>query len=155
MSVIEDFRRTPEGKIIQGARHTSYILNHEYRNKAIMTAYSRLKNMVDDFDTIACCGISGIMVVPQIAELLRKNILIVRKNVDGYSKFILEGAYGRRYIIIDDLICSGSTCKYITRQIKEEIPGLKCLGIYTYMKEDCAYSNCPDLCMRDLRIPYL
>ena len=98
---LDEFRRTPDGKVIQGCSHTSRVLSHKYRNQVIMDTYTGLKKYDGSYDAIACCGTSGLMVVPQIAELLNKNIIVVRKNTDGYSDFMVEGASTRQYIIID------------------------------------------------------
>jgi len=153
---IDDFRKTDDGKIIQGASHTSRVLNHKYRNRVIIEAYTKLKKVDFWYDAIVCSGTSGMIVVPQIAELLKKNIIIIRKkNDNSYSDFIVEGPHTNQYIIIDDLICSGSTVKYIINNIREESSRSKCMGIYTYMKDECAYRNRPDLCLRDLKIQYL
>lgn len=152
---LDEFRRTPDGKVIQGCSHTSRILSHKYRNKMIMTTYQHLKKYDGSYDAIACCGTSGLMVVPQIAELLNKNIVVVRKQIDGYSDFLVEGACTRQYIIIDDLICSGGTVEHIIKNIKEELPIAKCIGVYSYMRDQCAYRNMPELCERDLGISYL
>jgi adenine/guanine phosphoribosyltransferase-like PRPP-binding protein len=157
-SSIEDHRKMKDGKYIQGCCHTSLILNHKNRNKAIIGAVCDLRKIIDDFDSIACCGTSGLMVVPQIAEILDKHIVIVRKNERSYSSFKIEGVSPYRYIIIDDLICSGSTIRHIKNSIKEEIPMAKCIGVYCYMPNECAYRNddCGSkLCQRDLGIPLL
>ena len=86
---LDDFRRNEDGSIIQGASHTCRVLNHKYRNKVIINAYTKLSKADFWFDSIACCGTSGMLVVPQIAELLKKNIIVVRKNLDCYSDFII------------------------------------------------------------------
>lgn len=152
---LDEFRRNADGSIIQGAAHTSRILNHKYRNKIIINTYSYLNKLDIDYDSIACCGTSGLMVVPQIAELLNKNIIVVRKQKDGYSDFMVEGAATNNYIIIDDLICSGGTVKHIIKNIRRETPRSKCIGVYCYMPEESSYRNCPEYCKRDLGIPYL
>ena len=152
---LDEFRRNADGSIIQGAAHTSRILNHKYRNKIIINAYSHLNKLDIYYDSIACCGTSGLMVVPQIAELLNKNIIVVRKKKDGYSDFMVEGAATNLYIIIDDLICSGGTVKHIIKNIRRETPRSKCVGVYCYMPEESSYRNCPEYCKRDLGIPYL
>ena len=77
---LDEFRRTPDGKVIQGCSHTSRILSHKYRNKIIMTTYQDLKKYDGSYDAIACCGTSGLMVVPQIAELLNKNIIVGKEE---------------------------------------------------------------------------
>ena len=82
-SPIEDVRQTGSG-IIQGASHTCHVLNHKVRNKIIIKAVCDLRKISKDFDSIACCGVSGLMVVPQIAEILNKNILVVRKDERRY-----------------------------------------------------------------------
>jgi adenine/guanine phosphoribosyltransferase-like PRPP-binding protein len=152
---LDDFRRTDDGSIIQGAAHTSRILNHKYRNKIIINAYTKLNKLDIYYDAIACCGTSGLMVVPQIAELLKKNIIVVRKQKDGYSDFMVEGTHTNHYIIIDDLICSGGTIKHIIKNIKAETPRSKCVGVYCYMPEESVYRNCPQYCKRDLGVEYL
>jgi len=155
LSELEDFRRTENGRVIQGASHTSRILNHKYRNQIIIKAFSDLRKLDIHYDAIACCGVSGLMVVPQIAELLKKNIVIVRKNEERYSDFIVEGCSTNYYIIVDDLVCSGNTAKYIMSNIKEETPFSKCVGIYSYMPEECGYRTDSSYCKTELGIPYL
>ena len=154
---IEEVRNS-DGGIIQGASHTSHVLNHKIRNKIIIKAVCDLRKIKNEFDSIACCGVSGLMVVPQIAELLNKNILIIRKNEKRYSEFRTEGVAPLRYVVVDDLICSGTTINHITRIIKEEYPRARCIGVYCYLPQECAYSadaQGSKLCERDLGMPLL
>ncbi|NDB60499.1 phosphoribosyltransferase [bacterium] len=154
-----DHRKTADGKYIQGCSHTSLVLNHKNRNKIIIDAVCKLRKIKDSFDSIACSGTSGLMVVPQIAELLDKHIVIVRKNDErSYSDFRIEGVSPFRYIIIDDLICSGNTIRHIKRSIKEEHSRSSCIGVYCYLPSECSYG--PNdlgskLCQRDLGVPLL
>ena len=154
---IEEVRNT-DGGIIQGASHTCHVLNHKIRNKIIIKAVCDLRKIAKDFDSIACCGVSGLMVVPQIAEILNKNILVVRKDERRYSDFTTEGVAPFRYVVIDDLICSGKTIKHITDTIKEEYPRARALGVYCYLPEECGYPDDHEgskLCERDLGLPLL
>lgn len=154
---IEEIRNT-DGGIIQGASHTCHVLNHKIRNKIIIKAVCDLRKITKEFDSIACCGVSGLMVVPQIAEILNKNILVVRKDEKRYSDFATEGVAPFRYVVIDDLICSGKTVKHITNTIKEEYPRARALGVYCYLPEECGYSADNEgskLCQRDLGLPLL
>lgn len=154
---IEEIRNT-DGGIIQGASHTCHVLNHKIRNKIIIKAVCDLRKITKEFDSIACCGVSGLMVVPQIAEILNKNILVVRKDERRYSDFATEGVAPFRYVVIDDLICSGKTVKHITDTIKEEYPRARSLGVYCYLPEECGYSADNEgskLCQRDLGLPLL
>ena len=153
----EDVRKTDSG-IIQGASHTCHVLNHKTRNKIIIQAVCKLRKISDSFDSIACCGVSGLMVVPQIAELLNKNIVVVRKGEQCYSEFRTEGVAPFQYIILDDLICSGSTVKHIKRILKDEYPRSKCVGAYCYLPNETAYKDNHEgslLCQKDLGIPLL
>jgi adenine/guanine phosphoribosyltransferase-like PRPP-binding protein len=155
---MEDVRKTSDGKYIQGASHTCHVLNHKERNKIIIKAVCDLRKISDSFDSIACCGVSGLMVVPQIAELLNKNIIVVRKGERCYSEFRTEGVAPFRYIILDDLICSGGTVKHIKRVLKDEYSRSSCIGVYCYLPNECAYRNNEEgnkLCQRDLGIPLL
>jgi len=155
---IEDVRKTDNG-IIQGASHTCHVLNHKIRTKIIIKAVCDLRKISNEFDSIACCGSSGLMVVPQVAELLNKNIVLVRKEQEKcYSNFAIEGVAPFRYIILDDLICSGNTVRHIKRTIKDEHPRSKCIGLYCYLPKECAYSddiNGSKICQRDMGIPLL
>jgi len=155
---IEDARKTADGQYIQGASHTCHVLNHKIRNKIVIKAVCDLRKIKDQFDCIACCGVSGLMVVPQIAELLNKNILVVRKDEKRYSEFRTEGVAPFRYVVIDDLICSGDTIRYIQKLIKEDYPRARCVGIYCYLPDECGYSADKEgskLCERDLGSPLL
>lgn len=139
---VDDFRRTDNGQIIQGASHTCRVLNHKHRNKVIIKAICDLRRISDTFDSIACCGVSGLMVVPQIAEILDKHIVIVRKpDEKRYSDFYIEGVSPFRYVIVDDLICSGDTLKWIRQSIHEDNPKARCVGLYCYIPEECAYTE--------------
>jgi adenine/guanine phosphoribosyltransferase-like PRPP-binding protein len=156
-SEVDDYRKTSDGKIIQGASHTCHVLNHKERNKIIIKAVCNLRKISDSFDSIACCGVSGLMVVPQVAELLNKHIVIIRKKDEQcYSEFSIEGVSPFRYIILDDLICSGNTVRRIQRTISSEHPRAKCLGLYCYIPEECAYtSETSKLFERDYHMPLL
>lgn len=156
-SPIDDVRKTSDGKYIQGASHTCHVLNHKERNKIIIKAVCDLRKISDSFDSIACCGISGLMVVPQVAELLNKHIVIVRKKDDRcYSEFAIEGVAPFRYIILDDLICSGDTVRHIKWNIGNECGRARCVGLYCYMPKECAYTQKNSkLFERDFGMPLL
>lgn len=152
---IDDFRITENGQVIQGASHTCRVLNHKVRNKYIIQTLCDLRKCKVDFDAIVCAGTSGLMIAPPVAELMNKHICVVRNTTDCYSEFPVEGVSPYRYVIVDDLICSGKTVKRIIKAMKDQHPKASCVGVYTYIKEECSYRNSPKLCERDLRIPYL
>jgi len=109
-----------------------------------------------DYDSIVCCGTSGLIVAPQVCEILNKEIVVIRKpHEKRYSPFIIEGVLGTGFIFLDDLVCSGNTLNYVLKIIKEEHPYAKCIGAYCYMKEKCAYKTMPEYFYRDFGIEYL
>lgn len=156
--ITSEVNRTEDGQYINASSHTCHVLNHKVRNKIIIKAVCDLRKISYTFDSIVCCGTSGMMVVPQIAELLNKNITLVRKGEKCYSDFIVEGVAPFRYIIIDDLICSGNTVRHIKNKIKDDFPRAICTGIYCYIPNETAYQpneQGSKLCQRDLGIPLL
>lgn len=137
---IDDFRHTEDGKIIQGSAHTCQVINHKNRNKIVIKAVCDLRKIQNSFDSIVCCGVSGLLVAPQVAEIINKNLVIVRKpDEKRYSKFFMEGAAPYLYVILDDLLCSGDTLKWIRNTIYEDCPKAKCVGLYCYLPEECSY----------------
>jgi hypoxanthine phosphoribosyltransferase len=79
--------------------------------------------------------------VPQITELLDKHIVVIRKPDEKcYSDFPMEGVTPFRYVIVDDLVCSGSTIKHIKHTIYEDCPKAQCVGVYCYIPDECAYT---------------
>lgn len=150
---MEQHRKT-DGGILQGCRHTTLVLNHRERNRVIFECIRCLDRI--KFDSVVVCGTSGLLVGPQISELLNKNLVIVRKrNEKRYSPFHIEGAYPGDYVVVDDLVCSGSTLKHILNNIKEEYPKAKCCGVYSYIQADCAYSKVPEVFEKEYKLPYL
>jgi len=152
---VDEVRLTADGLIIRGASHTCHVLNHKVRTKAIIKSVCQLRPMAHTFDSIVCCGTSGLLVAPQIAEILDKHIIVVRKDQKCYSEFLVEGVAPDRYIIIDDFICTGDTVRYIMDCISEDSPSSRCYGVYCYMGEDCSYYGCPDELEAEFGIKYL
>ena len=156
---IEDVRIAGNGDIIQGSSHTCYVLNHKIRNKIIIKSVCDLRKIKDSFDSIACCGVSGLLVVAQVAELLDKHIVVIRKSGEKcYSEFRTEGVAPFRYIILDDLICSGSTINRITSVLKTEYPRSRPIGVYCYLPKETVYSadkTGSKFCEQELGMPLL
>ena len=138
----------------EGCEHTRVVLNHKNRNQIVMNTIKDLRDY--DYDSIVCCGTSGILVAPQVCEILNKEIVIVRKDHEKrYSPFVIEGILGNRFVFLDDLVCSGGTLRHVIKNIKEEHHYAKCVGVYCYMKDKCGYRNAHDLFYRDFGVEYL
>jgi adenine/guanine phosphoribosyltransferase-like PRPP-binding protein len=138
----------------EGCEHTRVLLNHKNRNKIVMNTIKDLRAY--DYDSIVCCGTSGLIVAPQVCEILNKEVVIVRKDHEKrYSPFVIEGILGNRFVFLDDLVCSGGTLRHVIKNIKEEHPYAKCAGVYCYMKDKCGYRNAPECFYKDFGLEYL
>lgn len=80
-----------------------------------------------EFDTIACTGVSGLVVAVPLAQRMGRKIVIVRKGGDGtHSANRIEancfpGEIGK-YIIVDDLTDTGKTIENIVAALKTHAP---------------------------------
>jgi hypothetical protein len=67
-----------------------------------------------EFDTLVGRGLSGALVIPRLADALGVKWLLVRKPEDGsHSGKKAEGELGRKWLFVDDLICTGSTLREV------------------------------------------
>lgn len=120
--------------------HSIYLQNAidiKLRKKTIKDLCALIKKHNLDFDSIAFTGLSGALVAPSVADKLNKNLIAIRKdNCDShaasYSDEFIEGNLdSKKYIIVDDLIFSGSTIKRIMRKIDFS----ECVGVFLYSPE--------------------
>jgi len=93
---------------------------------------------MDNFDAIVFRGMSGALVAPIVGYLIKKPVVLVRKDKDSHSNYWVEGLYEvNRYIIIDDLISSGATMNEILKKMKERHVAEfssphECVGMFLY-----------------------
>ena len=74
-----------------------------------------------EFDTIVFRGMSGAILAPLVAAKLGKELLMVRKEDNSHSSYIVEGNIAtRKYIILDDLISTGETILSIFKALFKE-----------------------------------
>lgn len=104
--------------------------------KIMVRAIEALKGV--KFDTIAFRGISGALIAPILAHKLKKEIALVRHpRAHTHSDYKYEGYLKiKRYIIVDDLVCTGKTATEIIRAVRREIPDAKFVGIYLYYQNN-------------------
>lgn len=91
-----------------------------------------------DYDAIAFCGLSGAPLAGALSYRLHKPLIVVRKGDDRhYNRNAVFSAADdvRRYIIVDDLIETGTTVNHIKDRIKEIYFDAKCVGIYLYAQQ--------------------
>jgi len=93
---------------------------------------------LDKFDAIVFRGMSGALVAPIVAYLLKKPVVLVRKDKNTHSTYWVEGLHEvNRYIVIDDLICTGKTMNEILTKMSERHAASfktphECVGIFLY-----------------------
>jgi adenine/guanine phosphoribosyltransferase-like PRPP-binding protein len=127
-------RKTRTQVLVACLMHTSYLMNvldSTMRETRIEQAVEDLREHEPFFDTIAVRGASGLILGSIIAHRLNKQLAFCRKvGENSHSSCLVEGPREPTFVIIDDMICSGTTIRVIARQVKEALRG-KCYGIYT------------------------
>ena len=127
-----------ETGFIDAAPHLRWVLHREKRQKiAIVVVQFFQDNPSISFNTIACSGLSGLLIAPMIADLTHTDLLVVRKDDEGCrSNKQVEGVRKAniKYIIVDDLIDSGKTIKRIIQQIDIHRNKAELVGVYLYYR---------------------
>jgi len=86
-----------------------------------------------DFDTIVGTGLSGALIIPDVAQALDKKWAIVRKDNDSvHAVYNIEGSVGERWLFFDDLIASGRTLKFVGERMAAAYPQAAYVGVYEY-----------------------
>lgn len=107
------------------------------RRENLKKAIATLKTDCATFDTIVCTGVSGVLFASPLALLMKKNLVIIRKNRDGshsgrkVEANCAEGEVGK-WIFVDDLVDSGATRKRVKREMKLWADTATYLGDYLY-----------------------
>lgn len=65
------------------------------------------------FDTIIGTGLSGAIVVPELARRLGLKWAIVRKQDGSHSPNKIEGEIGKAWLFVDDFVDSGATQQFV------------------------------------------
>lgn len=111
------------------AGHMQYFVEASKLRQRVRLSVKALSS--HEFDGLAFSGMSGAFIGPIVAMRMRKSILLVRKpNDTTHSDYQVEGDVTvKRYIIIDDFICSGQTRRFIMDSVSEFAPRAECLGL--------------------------
>lgn len=97
------------------------VLDIKQRSKIISKVVNNLKRLKSEY-AIACCGMSGMLIAPEVAGRLNKPLWIVRKKENSHAYYKVEGKRLQvNYIIIDDQIASGNTIRYIIKNINHSM----------------------------------
>lgn len=111
---------SPAGEPLQCAEYLQSALNPVTLNTLVENLVTSIQNSGLEFDTIAFRGLSGTLVAPLVAVRLQKQMMCIRKDRAGscHSAHTMEGHIGAsRYIVIDDLICTGATLRAVMSEI--------------------------------------
>jgi adenine/guanine phosphoribosyltransferase-like PRPP-binding protein len=118
--------------------HTSYLFaafDKKFKVKTIDYVCRQLEKI--DCDAIAFSGMSGALIAPIIAYKTGKNIILVRKSKDdSHSSYKIEASSTKckKYVIIDDLISTGTTVEFIIRKMWKDytFQNSVCVGVILY-----------------------
>lgn len=110
-----------------------------YQDDFISDAKMALKNI--HFDTMVGIGLSGILAVSKLSPAMKKYALYLRKSTEASHAYSYEeGTIGDNWIIVDDLISTGSTFKVIYERMREMLTvkehKSKFVGIYLYQHQE-------------------
>lgn len=90
------------------------------------------------FDAIAFTGTSGAAMAYILSNMMTVPLICVRKSTEQshYSMAghgLIEGfTAAERYIIVDDMVCSGATAYAIRKAVETRIPRAKLVGMVLY-----------------------
>jgi len=138
----DDYIEWPKSHGYPAYHHADYlnVLQPEIMRERVVRCVDdiRTKKNTPEFDTIAFTGSSGLLIAPQVALLMGKQMIMVRKEEENrHSPYLVEGfAQCKKYIILDDCSCSGSTIRRVIETMKVCYPfsAARCVGVYLYLE---------------------
>lgn len=123
----------------------SYIPPSAFNGKELNAVTEQVIDMILSsglpFEAVAFRGLSGSLVAPVVAFRLGKNLIGVRKcRTSSHADRAVEGFIGQDYIIVDDFIETGDTCRQIIKEVDAEsldrgIEAGKCVGVFLYREQ--------------------
>ena len=111
------------------------VIKIENFSHTVKDMVAAIKKFAPEAEGIAFRGASGALVAMPICEKLQMLPMMVRKPNDGsHSGKQLEGGYCHSFIIVDDLVDTGTTVQSILSTIDKVYGGsnYKCLGVFCY-----------------------
>lgn len=134
----------PEQKVV--AIHADYLTKLfeqpdymiEQFQKRMLERYHTAEAAAIEVDTLVGRGISGALTAQLLARATNRAFCVVRKSGDGtHSLNNLEGKLGKRWLFVDDLVCSGATLSttkaVVARVAKYKGWHTQFIGAYTYL----------------------
>jgi len=109
--------------------------------KICIAAETQLVGLGVEFDSMVAIGLSGVLVLPILARHFDVPFLALRKpdvrSHDSYSCGQFgRGTIGKRWILVDDFVCTGETVLTAKRQVANMLAGVgfstEYVGTYCY-----------------------
>ena len=128
-------------RYINAVDYLEGIVENKSRKRRINNAVRTIRKFIAKLpqgekpQAIACCGLSGLLLGTAIADRLGLDLIVVRKKDDKstHSSIVVEGVAAGSYIIVDDLIFTGKTMKYIIESIDIHLCEYSlCVGAYLH-----------------------
>ncbi len=103
--------------------HIRDLLDPEKQLLIVDECCHRIEKNFQDCEYIAVTGLSGIIIGSQVAALVNKRLIVVRKDKDSiHRSYDLEGVpfkHDFSYIILDDFIDRGETINNIRNKVEK------------------------------------
>jgi adenine/guanine phosphoribosyltransferase-like PRPP-binding protein len=120
--------------------HANYIkecFNRKDQDQTIRDIKTLITKHKLQFDGFIVTGISGIVMGSILCRILRKDLVIVRKDGDGsHSTYSVENYKpNKKYIFLDDLVCSGKTFRNVEEKMNVAFSDLKYSYLYPFDKK--------------------
>lgn len=121
--------------LYKGADYLVGLTSAEKRAEIVNDAVRKLSGA--EFDSIAFIGLSGALLAPTLAYVMKKELIALRKSDENSHSFhTIEGfAKSQRYIVVDDFMCSGATVRGVIQRMEKFAPQAKLVGLYMYSDE--------------------
>jgi adenine/guanine phosphoribosyltransferase-like PRPP-binding protein len=94
-----------------------------------------LSGKLRPFDAVAVTGISGMLLGPEIATNLYKDLIVIRKAVDKSNHSSSKVEYYNRFedvLLVDDGFSSGETLRNMQAILKDQYKSANIVGVYLY-----------------------
>lgn len=116
---------------------TSYLkdaLDINRFQKTVDDICAAIQKISPDVEGIAFRGSSGSLVAMSVCVKLGKFPMMIRKQDGNHSCYTIEGVHCESFVIVDDLVCTGSTVRAIIDAIQKEYggPHFICDGVFCY-----------------------
>ncbi len=117
--------------VVNCASYLRVLIDTETREQHQRKVAARVRRRFPRAASIVCTGVSGLLIGPAVATLLKLPLVVVRRKGDpSHSSRPCEGDRVDPYVIVDDLTASGATIARICDALGDPT-GRHCVGVVT------------------------